>query len=249
MKINTDINIIGGMPNWELIFSFSYKSKNEPFASEPKNDYGIKTTKAINRFEKAITNTVIKFNNKESEELINALIHSEGIDKDSLLGLYWNSSYNNELLHYLNANLYFPALFSGRISLKQGEVAACLKDLREREPELMKWSDSTLQLTSSKYLTLLKKFNLMQGGVNKTIAHPYLNDKMFILFIYWLKAIETKSNLLESEWLNYCFSEKNIFLERIMQKKYSKYFQLTYSGDKLFIKTEMPYSTIYHAIK
>ncbi len=72
---------------------------------------------------------------------------------------------------------------------------------------------------------------------------------MFILFVYWLKAIESKPNLLESEWLKYCFSEKTVFIERLMQKKFTKYYQLNYTGDKLKIETEMPFSTIYHVIK
>ncbi len=128
-------------------------------------------------------------------------------------------------------------------------MVACLKDLREHEIQLKDWAEYTLEKVASKYLTLLKKFNLMEGTLNKSIVHPYLNDKMFILFVYWLSAIETKTNLFESEWLKYCFSEKPVFIERLMQKKFAKYFQLSYTGDKLKIETEMHYSTIYHAIK
>ena len=89
----------------------------------------------------------------------------------------------------------------------------------------------------------------MEGGLNKKFSTPYLNDKMFILFIYWLKVIEEKSNLLESEWLKYSFCERPIFIERVMQKKFANYFQLQYSGDKLKIETLIPYENIYHAIR
>ena len=89
----------------------------------------------------------------------------------------------------------------------------------------------------------------MQGSLNKIIVHPYLSDKIFVLFVYWLTTIESKSNLLESEWLKYSFSEKTVFIERLMQKKFAKYFQLNYTGDKLKIETTIPYSTIFHAIK
>ena len=51
----------------------------------------------------------------------------------------------------------------------------------------------------------------MEGTLNKSITHAYLNDKMFVIFIYWLLSVELKPNILESNWLQYCFL-KNIYL-------------------------------------
>ena len=209
----------------------------------------IKTDKSVKRFEAAISSTLIKFCNPEIESLLRNILIGENVSHDALLLIFWNASYNNELLNYLNSQIYFVSFYSGRITVKQDEVVACLKDLKEREIDLKKWADSTLQTTASKYLTLLKKFRLMDGSLNKIIVHPYLNDKMFIHFVYWITAIETKSNLLDSEWLKYSFCERPVFIERLMQKKFSKYFHLLYTGDKLKIETLVPHSTIYHVIK
>ena len=250
MIINTDLNILGGLPDWNLINVFLNESIDSLQKGGGVHSYtAIKTDKSVKRFEKAIPGTLLKFPNPDVESLVRNMIANESITHDSLLILFWNASYNNELLHYLNTNVYFPAFYSGRISIKSNDVIACLKDLREHEIQLKDWAEYTLEKVASKYLTLLKKFNLMEGTLNKSIVHPYLNDKMFILFVYWLSAIETKTNLFESEWLKYCFSEKPVFIERLMQKKFAKYFQLSYTGDKLKIETEMHYSTIYHAIK
>ena len=250
MEINSDLNIIGGLPDWNLINVFLQKNLATLHKTGGVHSLtSIKTEKSIKRFEKAISTTLIKFCNPDVEVIIRDILKDQNISHDSLLLIFWNASYNNQLLHYLNNQVYFIAFYSGRISIKQDEVVACLKDLKERENDLKKWSDSTLQISASKYLTLLKKFNLMEGSLHKTILHPYLNDKLFILFIYWIKSIETKSNLLESEWLSYSFCDKTIFVERLMQKKFSKYFQLLYTGDKLIVETLIPYSTIYHAIK
>jgi hypothetical protein len=68
------------------------------------------------------------------------------------------------------------------------------------------------------------------------------------MFVYWLKAVSTKPNLLESEWLIYCFSERTVFMERLMQKKYTRFFNLNFTGDKLTIETILPYSTLYDAL-
>lgn len=250
MTINSDINVLGSLPDWNLINVFLKDNIRSLRKGGGIHTYtAIKTDKSVKRFEKAISATLIKFCNAEAEALVRNILVGEKITNDSLHLIFWNASFNNELLNYLNTEIYFLAFYSGRISIKQDEVAACLKDLKEREIELKKWSDSTLQTTASKYLTLLKKFHLMEGSLNKTILHPYLNDRMFILFVYWIKAIETKSNLLESEWLKYSFCEKPVFIERLMQKKFAKYFQLNYTGDNLKIETTMPYEKIYNAIK
>lgn len=249
MIINSDINVLGSLPDWNLINVFLKDNISSLRKVGGVHTYtAIKTDKSVKRFEKAISATLIKFCDAKVENLVRDMFESESISNESLLLIFWNASFNNELLNYLNTQTYFLAFYSGRISIKQDEVAACLKDLKEREIELKKWSDSTLQTTASKYLTLLKKFHLMEGSLNKTILHPYLNDRMFILFVYWIKAVETKSNLLESEWLKYSFCEKSVFLERLMQKKFAKYFQLNYTGDNLKIETTMPYEKIYHAI-
>ncbi len=249
VNINTDINILGSLPDWNLINVYL----NEGIGSFKRNGgvhsyTSIKTDKSIKRFEKAISSTLIKFCNSDVELLIRDIFSGENITNDSLLLIFWNGSYNNELLNYLNTEIYFPAFYSGRISIKQDEVVACLKDLKERKVKLKKWSDSTLQTTASKYLTFLKKLHLMEGSLKKTIVHPYLNDKMFILFVYWIKAIELKPNLIESDWLKYSFYERSVFLERLMQKKFTKYYQINYTGDKLKIETTIPYEKIYNAI-
>jgi hypothetical protein len=248
--INSDLNILGGLPDWNLITVFMEESIGELDKKRGTHSYtAIKTDSSVQRFKRAINRTLLKFKNAKVESLVRDIIAHERITNDSLYLLFWHASYNNELFHYLNSNVYFPAFYSGRISVKQDEVVACLKDLREKEVELKKWSDYTLEKVASKYLTLLKKFGLMEGTLNKTIVHPYLSDKMFVLFVYWLTSIESKANVLESEWLQYSFTEKPIFIERLMQKKFTKYFRLNYTGDKLKLEMELPYPIIYDAIK
>jgi len=249
MNITSDINILGGLSDFNLINVFlnenlkslNQKGKHHSFTI-------IKTDKSVKRFEKAITNTLLNFLNKNIGILVRRVLTEESITADSLLLLFWNASANNELLNYLNEKVYFPAFYTGRITIKQDEVAACLKELKQTETSIQNWSESTVEVTASKYLTLLKKFNLMKGSANKTITHPYLSDKMLIVFIYWLLAIGTKSNLLDSQWLKYCFSEKKIFIERIMQKKLTKFINLNYSGNILKVEAVVSYEKLYDAI-
>lgn len=246
MTINSDINVLGSLPDLNLISIFLNDSIESLNKNGGHRSYtAIKTDKSVQRFEKAITGTLLFFDSKEFECIFRCIVSVESISNDSLFLIFLNASKNNELFRYLNDSVYFSALYSGRVALKSVEVAACLNDLKQTEKDLQKWSDSTIETTASKYLTLLKKFNLMEGSLNKTIAHTYLNDKMFVIFIYWLLSIEQKPNILESPWLKYCFLEKQSFVDRVMQKKFSKYYHLNFNGDKMKIETIISYQNIY----
>jgi len=119
------------------------KENTEATSDESSAYTNIKTTRALKRYERAINNTLIAFRNSKVEVLVRKVIDEEGITSDSLLLLFWNASTNNELLDYLNQKVYFPALYSGRVTIKKDEVIACLNELRQSEESLQKWSDST----------------------------------------------------------------------------------------------------------
>jgi hypothetical protein len=246
LNINSDINVLGSLPDWNLIKVFlsedmiSIKDKGGIYTYT-----SIKTDKSVKRFEKAIKATLITCKKPNLEIIIRQAINSSCTNPDTLLLLFWNASANNELLFHINDKVFFPAFYSGRVSIKNDEVEACIKDLKQSEDDLKKWSDITISTTASKYLTLLKKFGLMEGSLNKSISHPYLSDAMFVLFVYWIAHITNKPNIVESKWLSYCFSEKQVFLDRLLQKKFSKYFNIVYTGDKLSIETLIPYDLIY----
>jgi hypothetical protein len=249
LKINTDINIIGGLPDFGLIiFLFDEKyGITEP--SKNLHSYStIKTTKSVNRFRKAISNCFLEFKNLEIEQLFKSFIQEEKLSNDCLTVLFWNLSFNNDLIQYLNDNVYFISLLSGRAMMKTEDVLACLKELSETDEDLKKWGKSTIETTASKYLTLLKKFNLLEGSIKKSIKHPYLSDKMFVLFVYWLVSVEDKSNILNSTWLNYSFMEKKTFVDRLLQKKFSKFYNVTYTGDNLKVEPIITYDNIYDVI-
>lgn len=249
MQINSDINVLGSLPDWSLIKLFFNKN-----IKDVEEDGGfhshthIRTDKSIKRFEKAISSTFLKFKYEPIKEIFESILEREEVEQDTRLLIFWNASTNNELLDYLNKKVYFPAFYSGRLSIRTEEVAACLDELKQTEKELKKWSNNTIKTTASKYLTLLKKFGLMEGSVNKSIVHPYLNDKMFVLFIYWISTMSEKTNILTSRFLEYSLSDKNILIGRVLKKKYMKFFNITYTGDKLLIEPLIPYDKIYAVI-
>jgi hypothetical protein len=251
MNINSDINILGGLPDWNLIAVFmsedmkSIQSKGGIYSFT-----AIKTDRSVKRFEQAITGTLLQSKNIEIQQLLSALIINENLSSNTLLFLFWNASANNDLFNYLNETVFFPAFYSGRITLKKEEVEACINDLKGSENGLKDWSEETINTVAGKYLTLLKKFGLMDGSINKIILHPHLDDAMFVIYVYWLMAINEANNLINSNWLQYSFAEKQLFVERLLQKRFSKFFNIIYTGDRLTIEALIPYKEIYaNAIK
>ena len=164
MLINSDINILGGLPDWNLINVFLNENINTIRADVGLNAVtAIKTDKSVKRFEKAITDTLLKFKNLEVAAICKTTIETEAINSDVLLLLFWNASYNNDLLNYLNEKVFFLAFYSGRVAIKSDEIAACINELKQEEESLKKWSDLTISTVASKYLTLMKKLGLMEG--------------------------------------------------------------------------------------
>lgn len=249
MIINSDINVLGSLPDWNLIKVFLSEDMYSINESGGIHTYtAIKTDKSVKRFEKAIKATFIASKNTSLGIIIRQAIKSNVTNPETLILLFWNASANNELLFHLNEKVFFPAFYSGRVSIKNDEVVACIKDLKQYEKDLQKWSEITITTTASKYLTLLKKFGLMEGSVNKNILHPHLSDELFVLFTYWIVAKSDKPNIINSSWLSYCFSEKQTFIDRLLQKKFSKYFNVVYTGDKLSIEPIISYETIYEQL-
>jgi len=246
MVINSDINILGGLPDWNLINVFLDENIKSIQSKGGFHSFtAIKTDKSVKRFEKAITGTLLHFGNVEIEKLFLNLIRNESLSSNTLLFLFWNASCNNDLFNYLNKTVFFPAYYSGRITIKKSEVEASINELKSSETELGNWTEETIKTVARKYLTLLKKFGLMDGSVNKSILYPYLDDKMFVTYIYWFLAVSKAGNLINSPWLQYSFTEKPLFIERLLQKRFSKFYNVVYTGDRLNIETIIPYEQIY----
>jgi len=249
MNINTDINILGSILDLTIISKMlNVGEKNLSENANTLLNTKLKTTRSLERYERAIKNTLILFKNDEMKDLFVSVFANEGLSEDCLAILFLNASFNNDLLDYLSQSIYFPAFFSGRIAIKKDEIIACINDLKQSEDAVKKWSDSTIDVMARKYLALLGKFNLLEGGRNKSIKYKYINDKQLIIFVYWLLIIESKSNLLESKWLAYCFLDKETFKERILQKKFIKYINVSYTGDSMKFETLISYKGIYNEL-
>jgi hypothetical protein len=250
MDINSDINVLGGLSDFSAILYFSHRegpqsNVGKEFSTLPT----MRTHKTYKRYRKAILNSILSYRNQSIESMIRSSLDTSGLSDNNLFLLFWNMSANNELFNYINTNVFFPAYYSGRASIRKNEVLACLIELKQKELAMGDWSINTIDLTASKYLTLLKKFHLLEGVQRKSILHHFINDEAFLNFIYWVIEIEESKNILNSKWLQYSLMEEDVFIEKIMQKRFMKIFNIDFTGNNLQIEVLIPYGVVYDEFK
>lgn len=245
MHINSNINILGGLPEFELIKFFLMDSDNQIKSHLEYSD--IRTLKAVNRFKKAIQESFVS-KKAEINDLLLPYLKENSIN-ENLYFLFLLFSFNNDLFKYLNDTVFFPVYYSGRRIIKKEEVEICLKDLQKKNEALANWSDSTITTTASKYLTLLKKFGLLNGVQKKEIIYKNLSSEEFLVFVYFLSIAEKNSNKIHSEWIKYSFYENDFFLQKVLEKQLIRYVEVQYNGDNLKLKPMINYDKLYETSK
>ena len=92
MDINTDINILGGMPDYNLIRIYIAGEAKDKSTSEVQMQYtSIKTEKAFKRFRKAIDVSMNRFKNDNLKQMLQMLCSEQELDETMLLMFFWNS--------------------------------------------------------------------------------------------------------------------------------------------------------------
>src|SRR5690606_41053730 len=125
MNINSNINILGGLPEFDLIKTFLRGSENQGKSHLEYSD--IRTLKAVNRFKKAIQESFVS-EKVDINHLFLPFLKEKNIN-ENLYFLFLLFAFNNDLFNYLNENIFFPVYYSGRRIITKEEVEVCLKDL------------------------------------------------------------------------------------------------------------------------
>lgn len=149
--------------------------------------------------------------------------------------LFWIFSMNNRLFYEMNRDVYLKFYFQGRAELPMPEVLAYLKELVNQNPELKdRWSEKTIRTIASKYLTILKKFGLLEGGQKKSFNYVSVSDEMLALFVHLHKLREPQEkNLLEDEFFPFSFVSKETLLDRMKRLGKKGWINMNYTGTTL----------------
>ena len=241
-RYNSDVNIIGGIPDYQLIVKAIELYTVGPDAMEDaivrRNEFDFKTENARKRFLAAVTSTFLNFQNKEHEELVTSIFtHQVSLETQQLV-LFWQFSFSNKLFFELSRDVFIKNYFSGRASFPKEDIVAYIKHLGSTTPELKdKFSDITINTIASKYLTVLKKLDLIDGKQKKSFKHIQVSNEALVIFLHLLKAIDpSASDILKSDFRTLSLVSSESFAERVKQLAKKDFFNMSFNGVALKVE-------------
>ena len=227
MNYNTDINIIGSIPDYHLI----YKSLPLLYAKDEMlekilvadNEFNLRTEKSRKRFLSVLSSAFVT-ENESLNDFVGQLFAQQTIDEESKgIILFWLFSINNQLFLELNRDVFLKYLYQGRAELPVTDVIAYLKDVISRHSEMKgKWSELTIKTIASKYLTTLVKLNLLEGRQKKKFRFIRITDELIVCLIHMYTLLDQQgANFLEHE-----ARAERVAAHKIQVQKQQEEFQL-----------------------
>jgi hypothetical protein len=125
-RYNSDVNIIGGIPDYQLIAKaielYTVGKDAMEYAIVRRNEFDFKTENARKRFLAAVTSTFLNFQNKYHEELITSLFaHNISLETKQLI-LFWQFCFSNRLFFEISRDVFVKSYFSGRVSFPKEDL-------------------------------------------------------------------------------------------------------------------------------
>ncbi len=254
-SVNSDINIIGGIPDYNIIYEVLHLlAQNVPLGAihesiVSNNKFGIRTEKARGRFLDVIRSAFWQFNNKEHEILIGSLYKSAGFEKTKRYALFWMLVINNTLFENITKQVFVKAYFSGRVQIKNDEIVAYLRHERETNPVIQKWADTTIETIASKYLTFLKKIDFLKGRQKKEFKYIQVDHNSLIYFLYLIKAVKpNQPDIFKSRYIDFLIIEITSLINTLKKATFAEFFDLQTTGADLKIDLKFDYGEIIDAI-
>ena len=251
----SDINVIASIPDFNLIndvISAFAHHKGEEYINEEifkQNIYGIRTLKSRERFLSAIKKVFIKFKTEEHQKVFYALFTQNNFVNLKRVALYFQFAFNDQLFYELNTKVYMKLYKAGRLTVPKDEFIAYLYDLRDNKLDIQNWSNSTLDIIASKYLTLLKKLGFLKGRSRKEFCTIDLDDPTIIYMVYLLKSLgNINPDIMKNSYLDILpYSQDNLY-KRIKKISLVDYFKIYTLGYDLKVNLKYSYEEIVNVI-
>ena len=245
-KINSDINIIGSIPNFNLIevaLAHFAEGKGRLDLKEllvTHNAFDFRTESARERFLRAVSGSILVFVNDTHRALIEGLFCAPGHENLKRRTIFWQLLAGNELFRLISKNVYAKAYFSGRATLAGEEIFAYLKDLQAGSPKLKTFSDSTLDKIASKYLTILKKLEMVKGVAGKRILNVRLSEQEVLFFVYFCLSVdEAGRDILKNPYQEFFFLEKAELVQALKSIKLMPFLDITSTGEAMNVNLKL----------
>ncbi|MFC1731453.1 BrxA family protein [candidate division KSB1 bacterium] len=255
MHLNTDINVIASIPDFELLFRALELAANDNYKRDLKdliignNVFNLRTEYSKVRFVTVAKTSYLKFQNDDHKVLITSLFRCEGLGSIKQLVLFWQLAINNKLFFLITKDVFLKLYFQGRIGIPKDELLAYLKYLAESYPEIKSWSASTHERIASKYLTFMKRIGLLEGSQKKVFRYIRTDTPSFVYFIYLAKAVYPEvRNIFDTPLFDFCLMSQESFMDWVRQIKLMEYFNITTDGNKILIELKVNFEDIVNVL-
>lgn len=254
MSYNTDINIIGSIPDYHLIYVALPLLIANPSELEnilvTNNEFEFRTEKSRKRFLSVLNSAFVNKDKSINELSSELIVHYKNDEISKAILLFWLFSINNKLFYEINRDVFLKYYFQGRAELPKDAIIAYIKDLIGKNASLKgKWSEITIDTIASKYLTVLKKLHLLEGNQKKRYCHIKISDELLAVFIHLTSSLENKKyNFLEDELMNFTFIPKEGILDRLKKIGKKDWIKMNYTGTALNVEASFTTNKIINGI-
>lgn len=231
-KYDTGINILGSIPDYAEMIQYIVSSAD---AVDDAN-FSFRTSRSTERFRTAIAAHLMQFaSDKHRAYFIETLKREDLSLQNKYLILFWQLTYTNALFRRITEEVYMKAVYQGRTYITAEEILAFMHYLKEQEPDDLTWSEATLKITGSKYLTLLKKLGLLGGAIKKTILHPLVSNELFVYFIRFAQLVCPQDRTLHNPYMKFSFQDEDMLIKRLKDIDNMAYWDITQIGKDITI--------------
>lgn len=227
----SNINILGGYKDFDLI---PEKIGNAALYLDERTESSSK------RYLKAIQETFLVFKNDELEKLFISAMSSDKLShqvKQRIQALQFFTV--DTLFAHLFSNCFLKIMLSGRTVINTQDVVAFISEAIETSQFDANWSKQTIETTSSKFLTLLKKLGYLEGASKKKIIEIYNSIEFLIFFHYWLKALGDASNVFESDLFDVLLISKEKYIFLMRQDGIRNHLDWQYAGNRFTVEPKL----------
>ena len=233
-KYNSSINVMGSIPDYASMIEYMIEEYTGG-QSEYKS-FQFRTAKSLDRFIKAINDAVLVFKSKQHKQFFyDALMDKVFSENDKLLMIYWQMLYGNQLFHDITAEVFMKAVYQGKSRLGANDIYSYVRYLKEEHAEELNWSEATLKIIGSKYLTALKKLGLATGNQRKEIKYPVIGGALFVYFIRWCQLVCPDEKTLKNPFIQFAFPDEMILINRLKKIDFIPYWDITQMGNEVTI--------------
>ncbi len=235
IKYDSSINVLGSIPDYSSMMDFICEYCGR--VPEGQGSFSFRTHKTFTRFLAAIKTAVLQFANDEHKQLfLDALVSKDLSFQEKLMVLFWQMVYGNLLFRRITEEVFMQAVYQGRTTLSAVDVLALLHHIKETENGEFDWSEATLKICASKYLTILKKLGLADGAIKKQILYPPMTSQLFVYFVRMAMTVYPDLPTLDNPMMAFSFYDKLTLITKLKRVEFIPFWNITQIGENLKIE-------------